>query len=82
MKRLSALEIAGLVLGAVLFFVGLAAVISPKPGIVQHFTNSDTGTSVRTETEVVSATGSRVYGIMAMLLGVGIIALAVYHKRR
>jgi hypothetical protein len=81
MKRLSATEVGGLVLAAFLFFGGLDSLIWPQSGIVLHLTNDALGLSYRSDLDVISKTGARVYGILAMLFGVGIGALALYHEK-
>jgi hypothetical protein len=81
MKRLSPTELGGVILGAILFVGGLVLVIWPQPGVVPHFTNNALGMSPRSEMEVVSASGARLYGILGMLLGSGIVLLAVYRGK-
>jgi hypothetical protein len=82
MKRFTSIEIGGLILGVLLFCGGLDAVIWPQSGVVPHFTNDVWGMSPRTDMEVVSTTGARVYGILAMLLGAGIAAMAVCREKK
>jgi hypothetical protein len=81
MKRLSPIELGGLTLGVILLVVGLVSVIWPQPGVVPHFTNDALGMSPRSEMEVVSVSGARLYGILGMLLGSGIALLAVYRGK-
>lgn len=81
MKRFTSIKLFGFALGAVFFFTGLAGVIWPEPGVIPHFTNDARGFSPRYEMEVVTSTGARVYGVLAMLLGVGMATLAVYRKK-
>jgi hypothetical protein len=82
MKPLTPLELCGLALGAVFFFVGLAAVIWPRPGVIPHFTNGFFGRSPRFEMEVITPTGGRFYGVLAMLLGAGMVAFVLYRPKR
>lgn len=82
MKRFTSIEIGGLILAASFFFGGLATVIWPQSGIVPHFTNDALGMSPGTSLEVMSTTGARVGGILAILLGAGIAVLAVYREKR
>ena len=81
MKRFSWIELCGLALGAIFFFAGLALVIWPQPGVITRFTNDALGFSPHHEMEVVTRTGARVYGVVAMLLGTVIAALAVYRQK-
>ncbi len=81
MKRLTSIELCGLALGAVFFFVGLAGVIWPQPGVISHFTNDVLGMSPHHKTEVVTSTGARAYAALAMLLGAGLAAVAVCRQK-
>jgi hypothetical protein len=47
MKQFTSIELCGLALGAVLFFVGLATIIWPRAGVVPHFTNGPRGMHYR-----------------------------------
>jgi hypothetical protein len=73
MKQFTSIEIGGLILAGFLFFGGLVVIIWPQAGIVPHFTNDALGMPSETSIEVTSITGGRIYGILAMLLGVGIV---------
>jgi hypothetical protein len=81
MKRFTHIELAGVLLGAILFVGGSISVIWPHPGVVSHFTNDVLGMSPRNEMEVVSVSGARLYGVLGMLLGSAIAALAVYRSK-
>ncbi len=80
MKRFTSIEIGGLILAALLFFGGLCCVLTPRAGVVIHSTNDEIGWPGGS-IESVSKIGSRVYGIMAMLLAFGIAALALYRRK-
>jgi len=82
MKRLTSIEIGALILAALFFFIGLDSVIWPQSGVVPHFTNDYWGTPQGTIEEAVTPTGARVYGILAMLFGVGIAVMALYRERK
>jgi hypothetical protein len=82
MKRFSSIEIGALILGILFFLVGLDAVIWPQSGVVPHFTNDVWGMSPKTDMEVVSTTGARVYGVLAMLFGAGIAAMAICREKK
>jgi hypothetical protein len=82
MKRLSAIEFCGLLLGIVFLAFGLFTIIWPQTGVVFHFTNDVLGMSPRSEPEVVTASGSRVYGVLSLLLGAGIVAASLYREKK
>jgi hypothetical protein len=82
MKRLSTIELWGFVLGITFLAFGVVMIIWPQTGVVFHPTNDAIGLSRPSELEVVSATSSRVYGILAVLLGAGIAAGALYREKR
>ena len=82
MRRFSAIEFCGLGLGAVFFFVGLAWAIWPQPGVIPHFANDVLGLTPQTEMEVVNSTGARAYGVLAMVLGGGMLWMALYREKR
>jgi hypothetical protein len=82
MKRFAPNGIGILILALVLFLGGLDAAIWPQAGIVPHFTNGAFGSAPRSEMEVVSTTGARVYGVLAMLFGAAIGFMAFYHNKK
>lgn len=82
MRRFTSTEIGALVLAGLFFFIGLANVILPQPGIVPHYTNGSGGGAAKVELEVVSKSGARVYGIVAMCFGVGIASMALYRQKK
>ena len=81
MKRFTSIELAGLTLGVILFLSGLISVIRPQSGVVAHFTDDAHGMSPRSQMEVVSLSGARLYGILGMLLGTGITIFSVYRGK-
>jgi len=82
MKRLNTLEICGLVLGIVFLIYGVSNLIWPKPGVVSHFTNDELGMSPGYKTMTVSATGSRIYGLLAATMGAGMVAAALCREKK
>jgi len=82
MRRLSNIELCGLGLGAVFFLMGAAWVFWPQPGIIWHFTNDVLGLAPRSEMEEVSSSGARAYGVLGMVLGAGLVWMALYHEKR
>jgi hypothetical protein len=79
-KRFTSIEVGGLILAALLFGGGLACVIRPRATVVVHLTNNVLGW-LESSVEEVSTTGARFYGILGMLLGTGIAALAIYRAK-
>ena len=71
----------GLVLGVILSVGGLVIVIWPQSGIIAHFTNDVMGLSAHYQMEYASPSAARLYGTLAVLLGVGIVLFAVYRDR-
>ncbi len=81
MRRFNSIEVCGLLLGIVFLIFGVAAITRPHTGVVFHATNDAIGMPVPSEPEVVTAKSSRVYGIIAILLGSVMIAGAFYRER-
>ena len=81
MKRFSGTEVSMLVLALFLFLCGLDLAIWPQTGIVPHMTNDALGLSYRADLEVMSKTGARFGGVLAMVFGVGIGVLAIYREK-
>jgi hypothetical protein len=81
-RRLTATEKGGIALGVLFIVVGAFNVIHPVAGLVSH--PSDTGGYLPSSPEpfeLVSTEKARVYGAGAVLLGAGIVSLALYRKR-
>jgi hypothetical protein len=70
MKRITPIEIGVLLFAAALFVMGFIWLVWPREMAVGHATNDAMGWPGGF-TEFVSRTGSRIYGIMGMLLGAG-----------
>lgn len=49
---------------------------------VAHFTNDEFGFNARCVTEMVSEDKSRVYGVLATLMRVGLIAASLYREKK
>lgn len=81
MRRFTSTEIGGLILGMLLLLGGLDSVIWPQAGAVPHFTNDVLGLSPGTKMEVVSTAGARVYGLLAIMFGAGIVTIAMYRGK-
>jgi len=69
-------------LGVVFLVYGVITVIWPQAGVVSHFTNNARGGSPRYQQEVVTKTGSRVYGGLAILMGSGIVFASFHGKKK
>ena len=82
MKRLSTIEVCGCVFGIVFLLFGIAAILRPHTGVVFHAANDAIGMLVPSQPEVVTARSSRIYGILAILLGSGLLAGALYHEKK
>src|SRR5213592_2342530 len=77
MKRIKTAEFGGLALAAGLFVVGFVWVAWPRELVFVH--GPAVFVSLATSAlEVTSKTGTQIYGGIAMLLGVGVAALALY----
>jgi len=81
MRRLSRIEVCGLVLGIVFLVFGIIAIIWPQTGLVFHPANDAIGMPAPSEPETVTTKSSRVYGVLAILLGSGMIGGALYHEK-
>lgn len=79
MKRITSIEVGALILAGTLFFGGLACVLWPRAGVIVRFTNSVHGWP-GSSMERVSTTQYRAYGVLAMVFGAGVAALAVYRR--
>ena len=77
MRRLTGIDLSGVLLGIILIGGGLIMVIWPTPQVLFHFTNNALGLSAHYEAEFVSASGQREYGAVAVLVGAGILAAAL-----
>lgn len=82
MKRLSTMQRYGLLLGLAFTACGMMVIIWPQTGVVTHFTNDEFGFNPRYVTEMVSENKSRVYGVLATLLGAGLIAASLYREKK
>ena len=65
-----------------LFFGGLYDIIWPQSGVVPHSTNKAFGSSRETYLESVSPKEARAYGIIEIIFGAGIAAIAVYRNKK
>lgn len=72
---------AGLVLGLILFGVGLFSVIWPQEVVMIHATNGPIGERRPGVFESVTRRGARVYGIAAMLFGSAIAGYSVFPRK-
>lgn len=82
MKHLTTLEKGVFALGLVFVVVGTCMMIHPTEGVLFHpgpdrFSNI----SDRSQPEYVSKRGCRIYGAIAVTLGIGISSLALYRGK-
>lgn len=75
MKRFSSTEKGALILAATLLLAGVSLIVWPLDMAVTHPINDTQGTPAGVVQEPVTKTGSRVYGGISILFGVGIAAL-------
>jgi len=80
MKRFTPTELGALLLSAMLIVPGLIWLCWPREMIVSHPTNDIVGWPDGF-TGVVSKGGSRLYGAAAIIVGVGLAALAAYRRK-
>jgi hypothetical protein len=81
-KEFTSIKLGAITLGVGLFLGGLASVIWQPAGVLPHLTNDAFGLRHRTYIEVVTSDEARVYGILGMLLGAGIVALALCREEK
>lgn len=77
---LTGIEKSALFLAALFVVIGLWLAIWPRAMVVVHFIIVG-DTLPGTWLEPVSETGARVYGVLGLLFGAGIAALALYRRR-
>ena len=75
------MEKIGVTLGVVIFLAGFIMVIAPQPGAVRHATNGAFGMQQGIDIHVVTETGARVYGVIALLLGAAIVSISRYRGK-
>ncbi len=80
MKNITSREFGGLVFAVILFLSGFVWLVWPQEGVVVRATNDFSGVPGGVA-EVVSKKGSRIYGIISMVVGAGVGALAVYRPK-
>jgi hypothetical protein len=81
-RHLSTIQVCGVALGIVFLVFGIVAIIWPHTGVVFHPANDVIGMPVPSEPETVTAKSSRVYGVLAILVGSGILGGALYAERK
>lgn len=69
-------------LGIVFLAFGVFAIIRPPTGVVFHPANDAIGMPVSSEPESVTPNSSRVYAVIGILVGAGMIGSALYHEKR
>ena len=79
MRRLTGTEFGMLGLAGVLFFFGADSIIHPTEMDVFH---QATYRHVSYSVEHVSKTGSKIYGVLMILFGVGLVSAVLYGRRK
>ena len=69
MKPFTSTESSALVAGMLLVVLGLVLIVWPRQFVVQHATNNYEGTPTGVVAETVSRTGSRVCGVISLIVG-------------
>ncbi len=81
-RKLSSTEVGALLLAGFFVVAGCLVVLHPREGVVQHPTMSPTGGgNPESYLEYLSKGPSRFYGGVAILIGGGIAALALYPRK-
>jgi hypothetical protein len=81
MNRMTSIEYCGLALGVFLVLAGSTMVIWPQPAMIPHFTNDALGMFPHSEPEFVTTSGARVYGLLSIVCGAGVVWLAAYRRK-
>jgi hypothetical protein len=82
MKRLTKIELYGIVFGIALFVFGVVQIIWPKARVMTLATNGRLGNPGTAKPLVITTTGARVYGLLEILGGAGIVVLSAYRVKR
>jgi hypothetical protein len=80
MKRYTGVEIGGLIIAAAMFVIGLVWVAWPVEQVFVYGPEALVSVAANA-INVTSKLGSQIYGAMAMLVGVGMAALALYRPK-
>jgi hypothetical protein len=82
MRRFTSTEVAALLLGALFFVVGLVSVVHPTESAWAHPTTDPATFMAKSYIEVISKKGARIYGGLAMSLGVGLMLFVILPRRK
>ena len=80
MKPFKATETNALVVGAVLVLLGFVLIVWPRQFVVQHATNNYEGTPTGVVTQSVGSTGSRVFGVISVIIGAVFVTAGLYGR--
>ena len=80
MKPFKATETNALVVGVVLVLLGLVLIVWPRQFVVQHATNNYEGAPTGVVAESVSRTGSRVFGVISVVIGAVFATAGLYGR--
>jgi len=78
MRRLTAIEIGILVLALLGMVAGVEMLVFPKESVVFHQVYRQFGYNI----EHITKTGSRIYGGLLLMFGLGVTTLVFYGKRK
>jgi len=81
MKSLSPTETGALILAGALLIAGVFIVLNPKEGVFLRPTERAKGVSFNAEWEQVSKKGSRIYGALSILSGLGLAVFILFPRK-
>ena len=83
LRRFNSVEIGILILAALLFSFGLISIVHPTASAWAHPATDSITAAPRNYLEVVTKGGARLYGVLGVLLGIGLAMWVVlpWHKR-
>lgn len=82
MKHLTTVERCGLLLGCTFVVCGAHTIIWPETGVMFRFSGGGRGLSPGYAIEEVTEAKSKLYGVLAVILGAGVIAGALYTEKK
>ena len=80
MRRFSSIDIWALLLAALFFIVGGVLAVHPTQTAWMHPTTDPASITPTSYPEVISKKGARAYGVLGMVLGVGLAVFVIFPK--